>query len=193
MHVGREFYKYIHNIRTQPIHLGISCACSHMEQRVRYVTRTHRSGDRTWTTQEPEIYHVKITTYAETTYFQYYRCEDRSDDLNDEIRNYSVMKVQLTKGWQFGNEQTKRAYDEFKAIFIEKNQYKDRIFEMKEFDYLDQFEEKAMFVDERKPFCLSMFWFLFWSFLGMSWPYRLWMEVRSAQTDYAFQKVLFLK
>mgnify|MGYP001612712643 CR=1 FL=1 len=168
----------------QPI-LWWQVQCYHMETRV--VTQTHTRADgSSYTTTSTQ--QVRVDTHFARGAFAYTFCEDTSETIIIPSR-VNVIRLRLTKSYEFADSATRSAYDAEFAEFVRLND-RDVHKDVRSGMDLEGFEELVMTVqdDQQAPVLLKLPFFYLFTVLLVGMPYRHWFFWVTTAMDYAFVK-----
>uniref|UniRef100_A0AC35U6T5 Transmembrane protein 151B n=1 Tax=Rhabditophanes sp. KR3021 TaxID=114890 RepID=A0AC35U6T5_9BILA len=165
--------------------------CYHYLRRTRQVTR-YRNGDAFTATQ---VYYERVNSHTAGNIFLFDHCgvKDISRNIYD-LHKYPVIKFRFYKGFVFACSQAADEFEEQRARFFSENESKDDYMEVRE--GLDLagclFQEEVIaYRDSKKGFPWYMSPFAYWvaSFLLMSWPLRIYCELKTAHLSYRVTKL----
>ena len=188
-HGVREHIVKMKQVRPE---ISMWCECYHYETSVRYVTETYYEGGVRKTRQRKENYQVKVVTHTETKYFEFSHCIEASQMISDDIYYNDLIKIKLTYGIAFGDDQTRDVYNYQLQAFISRNRSRDTHFTYDETRKVPGFVDKLFSRNgENKSRFIGWTWYLLISLLGFSWPYRVWLEAKCVRGEFNFKYLVF--
>jgi hypothetical protein len=187
---------YVVKIKETRPSISMWCECYHYETRVRYVTETYTvqgsKGPETRTRQRMETYQEKVVTYTETEYYDYSHFFEISRMISDDIYHNDLIKIKFSQKIEFGDPYTRAAYDRQLGRFISRNKHRDTCFSYTENKHIPGFKERMFSLNGEEHSCLvHWFWYTFLSFLGFTWPFRIWIESKCVRGEFNFHSVVF--
>lgn len=160
--------------------------CYHYERRVTYTTVRDSDGkERTETTFTT----VRVDTYRETKPFRFDLWRDVSDPM-PLIRGYPLTKLHCGKTLVFADALSRARFDAAHAELVERNRFRDDHYETGWKLQVDGFSSHVLASADGTvtPCGVSLPIYLMLSLLGLSYPYRLWLERKCVRAHYRFTK-----
>lgn len=187
---------YVVKIKETRPSISMWCECYHFETRVRYVTESYTvngpNGPETRTRQRMETYQEKVVTYTETDYFDFSHFFEISRMISDDIYDNDLIKIKFSQKIEFGDPYTRGAYDRQLSTFIARNKNRDACFTYTENKHIPGFKERMFSVNGEKHSCLiHWWWYTVATILGLTWPFRLWVESKCVRGEFNFHSVVF--
>lgn len=104
-------------------------------------------------------------------------------ELPEGLGNYSLARLELSKGFDFADEPTKTFFTNLSLAFQARNRHRDRYMDYAEEVTIDGFEDRVIaYVDPvKREWWIVSRWYWVFSALLMSWVYR-WMIARRTRT-----------
>lgn len=188
-----DILTYVEQIKASPPVISMSCQCYHFETRTRLVTENYGeyvNGQYvTRTSTRTEVYQEIVVTYTGYEVFHHREWLDVSGSLSNELYNHNVVRIDFSKTWTAGDQQTQAAfnyqYDEFKRKYEHRDTYFSSSYDIS--------------IQNYKPFVLSVIkekWYLSWGayviatiFLSSIF-YRYWFDRHSVKGNFEFKKIV---
>jgi len=106
------------------------------------------------------------------------------------VNRRNIVRLELAKAYDFGDYESARRFERHRAEYIEENRTKDDNIDSFPIFEVPGFKETVLVMTSSKPYCLSYGWFLLWSLLLLSWPYRIWFEFATKTKSITLRKVI---
>ncbi|XP_074603835.1 transmembrane protein 151B-like isoform X2 [Brevipalpus obovatus] len=181
---------YIRQLRnTQPL-IWWKSICYHYIRRTRQISR-YRNGESFTTTQ---IYYERINTHIAGSCFSYGTLgeKDVSRDLVD-LDKHPSTRIKFSKGFAFATMDAAAEFESQRSRFIRESERHDDYLEMREgLDLIGcNFQESlTVTVDKNSvPWFFSHMTYWIFSFLLLSWPIRIIIELKTAHVHYQVIKL----
>jgi len=166
---------YIDVIRQQPPMIAFKATGWHYEQKQRSVPYRDARGK---LRERIESYQERVETFSESETFSFTKWIDTTA-LPEGLENYSLIRLELTKDFNFADEATKTLFTNLSHAFQARNRHRDRYTDYTEEVAIDGFVDHVIaYVDPlKKEWWIVSGWYWVFSALLMSWVYR-WMIAR---------------
>jgi len=119
-----------------------------------------------------------VTTWTGTKYFNFSLCEDISE-TPENLHEESMVKLRVLKELAFKDELTKKAFKKMERDFLNANKHRDTSYRLKTHIDIEGYEPRLIFDTKKKrPPWASPDWCRFFYFIGLMWPYRIFLNSR---------------
>jgi hypothetical protein len=167
--------------------------CYHYETRTR--TYTDSKGRRRTRTER-----VKVVTYTGRRNKTFCSWADASGNLptfeTAAIRSVGasaktrIMKIKNIKSYEPLDAATEAHFAREASAFKAANRHRDVHMSYSESFFIPGFVSKTLTIDGPTPCALGPGCYVLASLLGLTWPYRMWMECKSFRVEWSVKKVL---
>jgi len=163
----------------------------HYETKTRTVSYRDSDGhSRTRT----ETYKEKVTTWTGSETFLYQSCRDISNlsELPSLENIIKCQRIKFHKEIKYANEESARAFEQFKSEFCRRNERLDVEFRSNITEEIPDFKERVLAYSETegKPFWMNSCCFCLSIFCLVSWPYRILLKSSTNKQEFTFIKQL---
>lgn len=188
----------VNKFRASPPTVWMQAVSYHYETRSRSVVKTSTDADGdSSTTYTTETYDVRVDTHTEKIDFSYDHWKEMSKDLyglglnaDHSFTGFTICKLQLSISLVFADDFTKSVYESECRKLKDRNINRDTHMEFSECFTVEKFQNRvlALLNINQVPWALSYSWFLFASFIGLSFIYRLWLDSICEKRSFEFVK-----
>lgn len=177
---------YVRRVYTTPPQPVFWIQCYHYETRVH--TTTHRDSKGNTRTQTHTT-RVRVDTYSERKPFAFDLWRDVSDPM-PLIRGYPLTKLHCGKTLVFADALSRARFDGAHAELVARNRHRDVHYETGWRLEVNGFESHVLASADGSvtPCGVSLEIYIIVSLLGLSYPYRLWLERKCVRASYRFTK-----
>ncbi|MFH4975509.1 hypothetical protein AB6A40_002218 [Gnathostoma spinigerum] len=186
-----EALEIIQNLRAAVPIVWWNSVSYHYVRRTRQITR-YRNGDAITATQ---AFYERVNSHNAGSVFMFDACgvKDISKNLTD-LEAYPVTKIHLSKGFVFTCVEAANEFEEQRARFFNENEVRDDYMEVREgLEFADvPFTENLIVFSTQnrtRPWYLYSTTFWLFSIALLSWPLRMWCELRTAHVNYQITKL----
>lgn len=182
---GNRFRDEYHRIQNLSGHFVFSVECYHYE--TRHHTRTVSDGNggtriEHYTTTE------KVVTYRNSQQVHPKSTSDDSGDVDNVRAMTTVVFIHYLINYRFADDLSRQNFDyewyRFKS-FNTRDAYQDFRYT---YNTPGLVERMTFFIGKKKPNWFG--WLIFFSLIGLIWPYSMWIETKISRYTIKFLKVL---
>lgn len=169
-----SFREYLTKLKSTPPEILVFFECSHYRKTGEYIGGI----------EQTEI----VTTAKGSESFPFSSWKDNTGDISQVS---TLQRIHLHKVVKFKDEETRQTFKRFKKQ-IKENNDRDDFFRMWTNYNIPGFIERALVreTDSRIPYCINGMIFWFWSFLLLTWPYRIYLEIVARMREFKVIKVV---
>jgi hypothetical protein len=123
---------------------------------------------------------------------KYSSCVDTSKELTPFVHCFHIIKVSLSNYWVAGNEETRAAFKKQREDLEKENKDQDEHYSLVEEFTVGGFRYNVVMAVDKGSFprMLCPKWYVIFTLLMLSYPYRLWMDRVTVRTRYNLEKTL---
>jgi len=178
----QDLKTHIQTIKNTEPTMTYKCECYHFETRSRTVNG------------KTQTYRIRVTSFRGQENFLFSKCVDNSSEVDDDVGNYSVVRLKCTSTYQWGDFQTKNEFDRRKIEFDNRYRHRDTYYHSYFRYNLNGYQQRMLCVVDVNRVspnlsycCYNVFSF----FLCGSYPYRMWLEKKSIKTHFNVDKIIY--
>lgn len=120
---------------------------------------------------------VKVVSSTNSQQFKYASWSDTTGDPTG-ITSHKLIKLKVEKLLVFADDATEKEYNRQKQIHTDTYKNRDTHFNAYMQHVINGYQEQMLVKSgsATKPFLLNIWFFVLFSMIGFSWPYRMWFE-----------------
>lgn len=120
---------------------------------------------------------VKVVSSTNTQQFNYASWADTTGDPTG-LNSHKLIKLKVEKLLVFADDPTEKEYNKQKQAHTDKHKNRDTHFNAYMQHGINGYKDQILVKSgvATKPFLLNIWFFVLFSLMGLSWPYRMWFE-----------------
>jgi len=177
---------YMQKIKTAAPRIGTKIECYH------YVTKNNKDLESQNTggisqIREKMMSKEKVVTFTETSYFEYKAWEDATDEV---LTTANFLRLDIVKQIVFDSPESELKFETYRKEFVESHRGRDEHISVVPIFEIDGYRDSVLLQSKwaNRSCFLDVGWFWFFSFVLLSWPYRMWFESISQTRNVALKK-----
>ena len=180
-----EIQNHLNDVVAADGNIRFHVTCYHYETRTKTVYYTDSEGR---SQSRTETYQEMVVTHRASGDFYFKRCEDRTGKIV--IYFEKLTRLQLNTKYDFANSESRAAYERQKANFKLAHDFDDYQTFREEFK-IRGLEKRVLIVPPgaRVPGCMSIWMYILFSMIGLSFFYRLWFQEKTHGKDISIVKI----
>jgi hypothetical protein len=137
----------------------------------------------------------KVISHKFEENYEYTTCYDDSGMINNDINFFKIIKIKLTKQFEMGSQDAQADLDVKLSEFVFRLQNKDAHLSHEVVMQIQGFKSHILCNKDEKSsrFIGLKTYFLVTTFLLLSWPYRVYIELISFEKNFCIKKLIYDK